>query len=301
MEAKKEYKKIQDYVYDPYDQELGRGAFAVVYKGFEFKNRKNKVALKVFTKDILEKYPNILSLIAREIDLLMNIKGKNFLEYKNSYVSKQDNLYIITRYYPEGNLADLIAKNQGRLPLEKALNILRLVALAFDELTTLDLKDTEGRKLGIMHRDLKPANILIENEEPVIADFGLARWFLLNEEGKSLPFTKGLGTFYYMSPQVLSDADYSFKCDIWSMGIVTYEMIFGKRPWEGQTEYKLLESIKKGLTFPEEPKLPQQIEDLIKGMLQIEEAERYDWKKIIEIFEKEKLIDDGDKEAGLKK
>ena len=47
--------------------------------------------------------------------------------------------------------------------------------------------------------------------------------------------------------------------------------------------------------------MPQQIETLIKGMLQIEEAERYDWKKIIEIFEKEKLIDDGDKEAGLKK
>ena len=81
-------------------------------------------------------------------------------------------------------------------------------------------------KNGITHRDLKPENIMVKDKVLKIADFGFAKMT------ESAAFLKTMvGTPAYMPPQILSEERYTYKCDIWSLGVMTYEMIVGKLPW----------------------------------------------------------------------
>lgn len=82
-------------------------------------------------------------------------------------------------------------------------------------------------KNGIIHRDLKPENILIKDDMLKIADFGLAK----HSENNSFLKTK-VGTPAYMAPQILNEEVYTYKCDIWSLGVMTYEMVVGQIPWD---------------------------------------------------------------------
>ena len=77
-------------------------------------------------------------------------------------------------------------------------------------------------KSGIIHRDLKPANILIKDEILKIADFGLAKHCEINAFLKTR-----VGTLGYMAPQILNKELYTYKCDIWSLGVIVYEMVVG--------------------------------------------------------------------------
>lgn len=82
-------------------------------------------------------------------------------------------------------------------------------------------------KNGIIHRDLKPENILIKDTSLKIADFGFAKNL---ENGSSILKTL-VGTPAYMAPQILKEERYTYKCDIWSIGVLTYELVVGKVPW----------------------------------------------------------------------
>ena len=82
-------------------------------------------------------------------------------------------------------------------------------------------------KNGITHRDLKPENILIKDEILKLADFGFAK----HSENNSFLQTI-VGTPAYMAPQILNEERYTYKCDIWSLGVMTYEMVIGQIPWD---------------------------------------------------------------------
>ena len=85
------------------------------------------------------------------------------------------------------------------------------------------------RKKGIIHRDLKPSNILIHNKMYKIADFGVAKTEQLN---KSFVSSDIVGVPIYMSPQILSRNYYSYKCDIWSLGVIMFEYYFERMSWK---------------------------------------------------------------------
>jgi serine/threonine protein kinase len=89
-----------------------------------------------------------------------------------------------------------------------------------------------------MHRDLKPENILINNGILKISDFGLSKK-VFDRVSKQTH----VGTPYYMSLELLMGNSYSSKCDIWSLGCIFYEMLHGKTPWTGNTEYDLIMNI----------------------------------------------------------
>jgi serine/threonine protein kinase len=78
-----------------------------------------------------------------------------------------------------------------------------------------------------VHRDLKPANILVSKGTYKIADFGLAKY--LQDESQLLKTR--VGTPFYMAPQILKNERYTSKCDIWSLGIIFYQLLFGTLPW----------------------------------------------------------------------
>jgi serine/threonine-protein kinase ULK/ATG1 len=87
-------------------------------------------------------------------------------------------------------------------------------------------------KNGIIHRDLKPANILLKNGACKLSDFGFAK--SLNSEEAVMKSI--VGTPLYMSPQILKKGKYTTKSDLWSIGLIYYEMLHGRTPWPAQNE-----------------------------------------------------------------
>ena len=90
-------------------------------------------------------------------------------------------------------------------------------------------------KSSIIHRDLKPANIFLKNGEIKIADFGFA---MKSVDGKKY-CSYNVGSPIYMPPEALNENKYSFKSDIWAIGVIFFEMLTGKTPWKAKTEKEL--------------------------------------------------------------
>ena len=218
--------------------------------------------------------------ITREIEVLKKIKGEHILELKDAILSTTNNLYVVTALCDKGNLSDLTENGKKPLSVEDALKILSQIAKAFLEIKDLQIKDESGKVLTVMHRDLKPANILMKNGNAVLGDFGFAKFVPDETKGELKDQTK-LGTPVYMSPQLLKLEKYSYKCDIWAMGIVTYELIFGKRPWSGGNKYDISRNIEKNpLVFPKP--IDERVKKLLSDMLSTEEEDRPDWSKILD-------------------
>ena len=119
-------------------------------------------------------------------------------------------------------------------------------------------------KLKIVHRDLKPANILHHNGIFKIADFGLAK-HIDNEDELLL---SAIGTYGYMAPQILQKMSYTSKCDIWSLGMVFYFVLFGVLPWDTSKKDQIFSNIMcKPLRFPRD--ISNQTHKLLSGMLKI--------------------------------
>jgi serine/threonine protein kinase len=89
---------------------------------------------------------------------------------------------------------------------------------------------------GIVHRDLKPANIFFRDGVLKIADFG----FAVKIDKCARPFSYNLGSPSYMAPEALRDNRYSFKSDIWALGVIAYESLHGKVPWRSENDVTLL-------------------------------------------------------------
>jgi len=130
-----------------------------------------------------------------------------------------------------------------------------------------------------MHRDLKPANILFNEGKVKIVDFGFAK--IVSAVVKEVRMKQTfLGTPLYSAPQILDGEAYSFKCDIWSVGCLVFEAIFGNTPWTGRNEVELSSRIKnQKLAFPSA--VSEEGQDLLKSMLQVAEEKRTDWNAIV--------------------
>jgi serine/threonine protein kinase len=132
----------------------------------------------------------------------------------------QNNIYFFLEYCNQGDLEKL-AKQRGKLPEAEALVYFKQIVSGCKYLYDQN----------VIHRDLKPENILMHNNTCKIADFGFAKCI---EEDKKDTASHGtaVGTPYFMSPQILSGDEYSMKCDVWSLGIMFYYILFGILPWK---------------------------------------------------------------------
>lgn len=134
--------------------------------------------------------------------------------------------------------------------------------------------------VGIIHRDIKPANILMHDGMFKLTDFGFAREVTNHQDSimNSL-----VGTPLYMSPQILKRQSYTSKCDIWSLGLILYEMIYGVTPWHSQNLVELMQRLdSKPLQFPPAPKISDQLKDLIKACLHLREDRRIGWEALFQ-------------------
>ena len=143
-----------------------------------------------------------------------------------------ENLYLIVEHCNNGNLERFIKKNNGRLSEYQTLSIIKDIVSGFKSIY----------KSNIVHRDLKPANILINDGIYKISDFGFSKVIESQLSMEDPILTSYVGSPYYMSPQILSrDQTYSSKADIWSLGVMFYEMLYGKAPWNGKSPFDLIE------------------------------------------------------------
>jgi serine/threonine-protein kinase len=207
-------------------EKLGEGAMGEVYLA-EDSELKRKIALKFlishYTSD-----PKVLPRFKREAQTAAAINHPNIITVYE--IGEYNNQYFIAMEYIEGKALDKVLK-------ENKLN--------FDEILNISCQVCEGLKQAhkkeIIHRDLKPGNIIIgENGWVKILDFGLAK---LKTASTLTSASSTLGTLNYMSPEQVRSADVDNRSDIFSFGIILYEMITNRTPFGGEYEASVVYSI----------------------------------------------------------
>ena len=219
---------VADGVRDRYtlQRELGRGGMAVVYLARDLRHDR-PVALKVLHPDIAAALGPERFL--REIQLTARLQHPHILPIHDSGEAS-GRLWYTMPYFEGESLRERL-KREPQLPVDDVLHIARTVLAAL----------AHAHKHGILHRDIKPENILLEGDEAVLADFGIAR--AIDAAGAERLTETGLavGTPVYMSPeQATGSRELDARSDLYAVGCVLYEMLAGHSPFMGTTSQEIL-------------------------------------------------------------
>jgi serine/threonine protein kinase len=205
---------------------LGKGAMGTVYRAVDTQ-RGRQVAVKVISSELAVD-PAMLERFKREGEALRQLRHVNIVGFIDAFQQGELSI-IVMEHVSGGSLYDLIKK--GRLPIENAVQI------------ALDLCDAliRAHRLKIIHRDIKPENILIDEDgTPKLADFGVAR---LSEGTRMTHSGVQVGTPYYMSPEAWEGRSLDAQADIWSLGVVLFEILTGQVPFGGDTPLAVMSRI----------------------------------------------------------
>ena len=246
------------------ERELGEGGMATVYLAEDIKHNR-KVALKVLK-------PELAAVVGAErflaeIQVTANLQHPHILPLFDS--GDADGFVFYVMPYVEGeSLQDRIDREK-QLPVDEAVRIATAVANALDH----------AHRHRVIHRDIKPANILLQDGEPVVADFGIALAVgaaggtRLTETGLSL------GTPFYMSPeQATGDQPVGASTDTYALGSVLYEMLVGEPPYPGTTAQAVLGKIIAGKPVSateQRPAIPANVDAALRCALEKLPADRF--------------------------
>jgi len=256
-----EKKHVGNCIFNLNDK-LGSGAFGVVYRG-SLEVAIKQVPISVSTDD---EFDYLKILLEREVDVLRALSHKNILKLIDISMTK-NNLYLITEFCNEGDLES----RKKDMTIDEILIVIKQIAKAM----------VYANENKIIHRDLKPANILIHDGVVKIADFGFAR--TVDDDPKiQSKMTKRIGTPLYMAPQVFKGEHYGPKCDVWSLGVLFYELIFKKPPWYGKDAPNLFNNIRDSpLDLDGDLDLDKNVKDLLTKMLDKTEENRLDFEGVL--------------------
>ncbi|MFC2142152.1 protein kinase [Acidobacteriota bacterium] len=239
-------------------EELGRGGMGVVYKARDAQIGE-EVAIKLIRlhiaadKKTLERFSN-------ELKLARKIAHKNVC--RMFHLDKEEETPYISMEYLAGEDLRSLLQKKGMLPTDEAIEVAKQVCEGL----------VEAHRLGVVHRDLKPQNIMInENGQAKIMDFGIARSI---EAGGMTQTGVMIGTPDYMSPEQAEGREADERSDIYSLGIILFEMATGEVPFKGDTALSV--ALKHKAQLPQNPgKLnPQVSEDLSRLILICLEKDR---------------------------
>ncbi len=243
-------------------EELGRGGMGKVYKVFDTKI-KEKIALKLIKPEIASDRET-LERFSNELRLARKIAQRNICKMFD--LGEAESTHFITMEYVRGEDLKSIIHMTGSLNLGAVLSIGKQIC---DGLA-------EAHSLGIVHRDLKPQNIMIDKGgNAKIMDFGIAR--SIKEKGITGPSVL-IGTPEYMSPEQAEAKEVDHRSDIYSLGIILYEMATGRVPFEGDTALSI--AMKQKGEIPKNPKqfnpnIPDDLSGVILKCLANDKEKRY--------------------------
>ena len=161
----------------------------------------------------------------REYEIISSIEHRAIAEIYD-FGSLPRHLYLAMEYFPCGDLRDRL---RNPLSVDESLYYLRTIAEALRVIHVF----------GILHRDLKPANVMLrEDNSPVLIDFGLARRSL--EDNATTGIGQVLGSPYYISPEQSQGKRVDARTDLYSLGVMFYEMLTGQRPYTGRTAVAIM-------------------------------------------------------------
>lgn len=213
------------------DRLLGSGGMGKVYRGEQL-SVKRSVAVKVLRSDLSE-IPSLQQRFFREAQVLASLDHPNIVGLVDFGHDKGIGaLYMAMQFIDGRSLTDLV--NGGRLPLGVSLNIARQICSGL----------AEAHAAGVIHRDLKPDNVMLQTtaEGSIVAkilDFGIA--LPTGKVETRLTATGGIiGTPHYMSPEQAQDMSVGPQSDLYSVGVILYEMIAGSVPFTGDTPLAVL-------------------------------------------------------------
>ncbi len=201
---------------------IGQGGMGSVYLASNI-NIDHKVAIKIL-KPGLANNPEIRKRFEREAATLASFDHPNIVKFLN-YYENEESVFLIMEYVRGRTLESFIKEESGPIPEGKTLDLFSPILDAF----------SYAHEMGIVHRDIKPSNILITADNKVkILDFGIAR--IINEAvpGMTQAGTK-MGTAMYMSPEQVRGKEVDKRSDIYSLGVVLYQMITGQAPYDDTT------------------------------------------------------------------
>jgi serine/threonine protein kinase/predicted Zn-dependent protease len=243
-------------------EDLGKGGMGRVYKAFDTEVRE-KLALKLLNPDIgtdertIERFRN-------ELKLARQISHRNICRMYD--FSCEEGTYYITMEYVSGEDLKSLIHRIGALPIGKAVSIAGQVAEGL----------SEAHRLGVIHRDLKPQNIMIDRDGNArIMDFGIARSIAARGiTGAGVM----IGTPEYMSPEQVDGKEADPRADIYSLGIILFEMLTGRLPFEGDTPLSV--AVKQKTDSPPDPKslnaqIPDELGRIVLKCLEKSKEKRY--------------------------
>jgi tetratricopeptide (TPR) repeat protein/tRNA A-37 threonylcarbamoyl transferase component Bud32 len=241
---------------------LGRGGMGTVYQVDDI-DLSREVALKLIRNDIAEN-TLVLERFKREIQLSSKITHRNVLRVYD--LGEADGVqYLTMQFIAGGDLASLL-KRERHLPMERVLKIFKQVCEGLEA----------AHEQGVVHRDLKPQNVMLGSGDHVyLTDFGLAK--TLEQSGMTQTGAV-VGTPYYMSPEQVKGEPAGPRSDIYSLGIILYEMVTGSVPYGGNSVYEvMIQRLQKPPRPPRElnPQIPGYVEKILERCLAVDPNARY--------------------------
>ncbi|KAF9394015.1 hypothetical protein CPC16_000423 [Podila verticillata] len=208
-------------------QPIGYGSSAVVYNAY-YKPLNKRVAIKVIDLDMFER--NQIDELRRETQVMALCKHPNVLRVNGAFVT-DSKLYIVTPYLSAGSCLDIM-----KAAYPNGFDEISIATILKQALQGLDYL----HKNGHIHRDVKAGNLLVDSDGSVLlADFGVSSSLMENGDRRGMRKTF-VGTPCWMAPEVMEQAGYNYKADIWSFGITAIELATGHAPFAKYPPIKVL-------------------------------------------------------------
>ena len=242
---------------------LGEGGMGAVYKALD-REVERTVALKLIRPELASN-PSILARFKQELLTAHQVTHKNVIRIYD--LAEAEGVKFITMEFVEGSDLRRILVENGKLPPDQAIEIIRQVCKALDA----------AHSAGVIHRDLKPQNIMRETKTGriLVMDFGLARTI----EGDGMTQTGALlGTIEYMSPEQSMGKSLDQRSDIFAVGLIFYELLTGKTPYKADTAMASLLRRNQERAVPAaqlDPSIPKGLSDIVSKSLERDLEHRY--------------------------
>ena len=184
-------------------------------------------------------------LVQREVEIMCSLPSNEGLIQLVDFYEDTQFYHIVTELCKGGELYDMILQKQlslsstdtssSALMLFSEEQVSRIIRSILESVACLHSQN-------IVHRDIKPENILRSGNQLKLIDFGMA---VVHNPNQDEPLEDIVGTSYYMAPEVLKKS-YSKSCDVWSIGVMTYILLLGRPPFDGETDDEVISNIRKG-------------------------------------------------------